>query len=839
LAQAIWAQALAIVQHFAAPASRSLGAMAAIVAMPEAVGTPDSTAVLTSRPVAQTDHCGSLVVRPANSAPLGALQPAARCCNHAGGVGVPAAAARCAAAEAACGRGGRRLPPLPHTGLDAMPVRRWLLGEVSGPLCALRALDGVARSQHTAAQAPHSLAALCISRSAAAGTELLGLMVGGCAGDVLFGSCGAGQTFGDDDVLPDNAAGLAETLEQAASHFPRSAEAGPPREATARGSEVTCRRLDEQDAQLAFMRLRLQTHPQRDSGTLRQYFSTHLGVEVLRQHQELRGEASTMHSTKHDELSDLDLLRLLAAEGCDECDDDVPAIEKHTRRLFQQRAMLEASLSLMRRDDAYRVLGLSGDASAADLARAYRSLARQMHPDRRGTAEAFQALRSAYEMARDHAGLRDGVSAAATETTEIEYDIEAAVSTVVVSQRVSPVLAADPAQESVASLDAVAAEVELALDMTLMCSGLARLAAGAGGRRTCERRGTVHATDAAARVGRAVGVAGRLTAEMPRKACALLEAVAEQCEGLRGSSAEPLHQMGALMQLLDQVASKGLRAVSSSKELLAHVDEMVLEAATPTPLTDLALRAGAAAADAASAALAVADAQLCVRRLTEALEATVRIGAGCSMVQAQAMHRADVEDGASCDAAQARPCDCGDGDGGSRDAEAGSTLGKEFGGRSRLLRELSHEVAALQKELRAFVSAHPEVLDYVSLAAKEALFSVLGEILRELAVEASRAAAAKGAEDPHDAIEAVLAPAFAAAAWDTAACPSLEARVLRLAGIVDAASLRSMLGTELFAPCLKLVRGSPRDDALQVRCATALAGIWPLRMCSEDHKSEV
>jgi hypothetical protein len=51
--------------------------------------------------------------------------------------------------------------------------------------------------------------------------------------------------------------------------------------------------------------------------------------------------------------------------------------------------------------DAYRVLGVTRDATAEDIKRAYRKLAREHHPDHGGDPEAFRQIRDAYHVLGD------------------------------------------------------------------------------------------------------------------------------------------------------------------------------------------------------------------------------------------------------------------------------------------------------------------------------------------------------------------------------------------------------------------------------------------------------
>jgi hypothetical protein len=47
--------------------------------------------------------------------------------------------------------------------------------------------------------------------------------------------------------------------------------------------------------------------------------------------------------------------------------------------------------------DNYRVLGLTRDATSQDIKRAFRKLAKEHHPDKKGSNEKFLRIKSAYE----------------------------------------------------------------------------------------------------------------------------------------------------------------------------------------------------------------------------------------------------------------------------------------------------------------------------------------------------------------------------------------------------------------------------------------------------------
>lgn len=61
--------------------------------------------------------------------------------------------------------------------------------------------------------------------------------------------------------------------------------------------------------------------------------------------------------------------------------------------------------------DPYQALGLGADASTADISRAYRRLARALHPDSQpgdaGAADQFRAISDAYELLSDPARRTD------------------------------------------------------------------------------------------------------------------------------------------------------------------------------------------------------------------------------------------------------------------------------------------------------------------------------------------------------------------------------------------------------------------------------------------------
>lgn len=51
----------------------------------------------------------------------------------------------------------------------------------------------------------------------------------------------------------------------------------------------------------------------------------------------------------------------------------------------------------MNKEEAYKILGITQDASADDIRLQYRRLAAKTHPDKGGSAEEFRIIRKAYK----------------------------------------------------------------------------------------------------------------------------------------------------------------------------------------------------------------------------------------------------------------------------------------------------------------------------------------------------------------------------------------------------------------------------------------------------------
>jgi len=141
-----------------------------------------------------------------------------------------------------------------------------------------------------------------------------------------------------------------------------------------------------------------------------------------------------------------------------------------------------------------------------------------------------------------------------------------------------------------------------------------------------------------------------------------------------------------------------------------------------------------------------------------------------------------------------------------------------------LLQSLNTEVLALQQELRDLVSQDPALISAVGPEQKEVLFSIVSELLAQARKRVSRTWYSKCRQHAGEckflvAVEKPLEFLAAAASWKQIAVPSLEARLLRLAALVDSQLLCNMLETDLLQHTLGLTEAD-EEPQLQTRMAT-------------------
>merc|ERR1712216_578635 len=135
--------------------------------------------------------------------------------------------------------------------------------------------------------------------------------------------------------------------------------------------------------------------------------------------------------------------------------------------------------------------------------------------------------------------------------------------------------------------------------------------------------------------------------------------------------------------------------------------------------------------------------------------------------------------------------------------------------------KLNGEVLTLQQELRGLVNVDPALIPAVSPAQKDALFAIVAELLGQARHGISRAWYAQWVKDDSksepstfpDLVEAALGFVMSASSWEKVAIPSIDARLLRLAALVDSGLLCTMLQEDLFQHALQL---ASKDEAVSL-----------------------
>mmetsp|Transcript_2500 Transcript_2500/g.6273 ORF Transcript_2500/g.6273 Transcript_2500/m.6273 type:complete len:1233 (+) Transcript_2500:65-3763(+) len=274
-------------------------------------------------------------------------------------------------------------------------IRRWLLGETSGPQCSQVVLD----------RALTVLANFKLSS--------------GCQLEVLGGPLGAiVGGYSDADWLHDEVFRKqpSEALRDAFAYFGfRPRQAGD-------WSNVAA-----EEVSLAYRRLCLRGHPSR-GGSPRVYLKLQVAMELIRA---FAGEAGPLdlfirtpssirsattpktfmlNEPGRDDfiLSDAMLVRelqLTAAQAeeeagkisMDQLEEMNRALDEYILRQMCFKSEIVDEIARLHENCAYAILGVSADATDAEIKKAYRMVAMQCHPDKGGDKEDFQELHDAYE----------------------------------------------------------------------------------------------------------------------------------------------------------------------------------------------------------------------------------------------------------------------------------------------------------------------------------------------------------------------------------------------------------------------------------------------------------
>jgi len=225
-----------------------------------------------------------------------------------------------------------------------------------------------------------------------------------------------------------------------------------------------------------------------------------------------------------------------------------------------------------------------------------------------------------------------------------------------------------------------------------------------------------------------------------------------------------------------------------------------------------------------AAVLRVADAQRTAQNFIEVLEAAGAWAAGARAAGGDSAEGSEKKEQSK----DEEKCDSSD-----SDEEEKPKCPKEHRvEKHRALVRLNREVVSLQQELRDLVSQSPSLLEAVSVGQKSELFALVAELLASAKATVERAwraalpsalsaASSRPAPSFLAAVEAALGFIFAAGAWGELAIPSLDARLLRLASLIDSTLLQSLLWEDLFNHTLALAGGATAAPALAKRLEDA------------------
>lgn len=174
--------------------------------------------------------------------------------------------------------------------------------------------------------------------------------------------------------------------------------------------------LSVDQVSLEYRRFCLRNHPTR-TGSCRDYIKLQVSMELIRA---FAGEAGPLTPCSLADalppcpvadgfvLSDLALvkeLQLTAAEAeeeaaklsQDQLEELNRALDEYILRQMCFKSEIVEEIARLHEDSAYAILGVSPDATDAEIKKAYRLIAMQCHPDKGGDKEEFQELHNAYE----------------------------------------------------------------------------------------------------------------------------------------------------------------------------------------------------------------------------------------------------------------------------------------------------------------------------------------------------------------------------------------------------------------------------------------------------------
>eukprot|EP00929_Paragymnodinium_shiwhaense_P056758 TRINITY_DN28415_c0_g1_i1.p1 TRINITY_DN28415_c0_g1~~TRINITY_DN28415_c0_g1_i1.p1 ORF type:complete len:1497 (-),score=500.47 TRINITY_DN28415_c0_g1_i1:60-4550(-) len=395
-------------------------------------------------------------------------------------------------------------------------------------------------------------------------------------------------------------------------------------------------------------------------------------------------------------------------------------------------------------------------------------------------------------------------------------------------EKVKETLFAIPAEE-------ISSQADLAMQGACMCSRLAKYASDVAqhGPSMWDELVTLasQCIDLAGHVGSAADMVATRVTDVPKQLLPVLDtvnkmgsnlkpAVAKQVvEGARGMMAAVKDVSQNARDALDQVV-KLTKATSDMREALegrarrGSVTQYTCEAvASLVNTVERIVRE--TTSQIGATATAVGDAQQLGKNFVLVLEATGVWAEGVEQEKREKAKRAGKDGEASSDSDDEKD--------GSKDTPEDQRFK-----RHRLFCKLNEAVAELQLEMRQLVTKTPALIEAVNVGQKRALFGLVVELL-----ESAREAVGKtlrfkeGASDESaELLEGVREKAsfvYAAAAWNEVALPSLEARLLRLACLVDGKMLKAELEARLLKPTLENLQAVGCDSLHRTKLSESFA----------------
>lgn len=369
-------------------------------------------------------------------------------------------------------------------------------------------------------------------------------------------------------------------------------------------------------------------------------------------------------------------------------------------------------------------------------------------------------------------------------------------------------------QEVVRSIpvEVISKQAELALNAAEMCIKLARLANEAASQNSWEQliQCGLHFLDSSHCVTEATQGVARCAVGIPADLLPLLD----RFRTINSMPKRAVTTTRDLMRCTEVISERGLKTATLSNRLLeqavivADTMQTVATAGEMSHFAHLALAgtlrslancARDTADAAAAAAVIVGDAQGHAQALKDMLDKIKQTDcADEDLKKADKDQTADKNEDADTDEGS--------------DNEASDTPHERVTSNRTLLQKLNGEVLDLQKEMRSLVVGNPSLLPEVDSVQKEWIFALVDEIAQQLCrcVKMLGLGIVDGPRDWDEAMKHVLALVNAAADWEGFASPPFEARVLRVAALVDSTLLQRMLRAEVLDYCLALAP----DDAV-------------------------